>query len=483
MIFVPASRGRLISVISNHRANIPWILKNVAQTLFFDFTAGRAPKARHEMRRSDRRGLSKWHVLLESPALRAKTFWIVAVGLACFVECLGASGWLAWQRAAGMLVQDPESGAQAIIDSFLIDSPSAVLRSRRFIASDLAFAEPGPALQALEGLGARQCRHMPAAPYGFLNTARAGLIDGRLNEGRDDLEEALLRDPKNPFALRLLGLLLRFQGRSEEALGLFAEAECVAPGYRLPPVELAAEDNQWIRLEGLRRRLDAYPRIRIETMVDLSAALRRVGRIDEARSMLEDAAGDPRADLLRIRWLIDEKQTTKAAQLARGLVGRLELPSSIRANAWALLAAVLEIEGDGEGALAAAQRALHLDSSSAEPFRALARIAEGRGDYEEALQYCRRAWGIDPSNLRILDHLARVAEVSGYFADAQLALERAVELAPDDTRWTGKLVDFHFRHGGYMEAALALSAALDRHPADPTLLNRAERLRREVARR
>jgi tetratricopeptide (TPR) repeat protein len=415
--------------------------------------------------------------------VKPRTLWIVAVVVAVLVEMAGLAGWWAWERVVDRLQTAPDDAARKIAEGGAVSAPAAVLRSRRFAASDMSQVDPARIVEALQALGQRQLRHMPIAPYGHLNLARSALTDGRLREGLEALKMALARDPTNPFALRLMGLLLRFQGRADEALDLLADAECVAPGFRLPPVELSAEDEEWVRLEGLRRRLEAYPRIRLETMVALSRALRSTGRIEEAREVLEQAQGDPHADLLHARWLLDEGDTAAAARIARTMVRRLDLPSSIRAEAWALIAAVLEYEGDTDGALAAAQRALNLAPSSAAPYVALARIAEGKGDLETALEHCRRAWGIDPTNLRVLSHIARVAEQAGQLADARLALERAVELQPDEPRVAAYLVDFHLRHGGYMEAALALSAALDRSPTDARLLSRAEILRREVTKR
>jgi len=278
----------------------------------------------------------------------------------------------------------------------------------------------------------------------------------------------------------MAALLLRYRGAFDECLELLAQAEAVAPGYRNPVIELTPEDERWLRFEGLQRRLVAYPRIRVETLISLAEALRFDGQIDDAWQTLDQGAGDPRADLVRARWLLEGDDAGGAAEIVRDLATRGNLPVSIRAEAWSLLARALEAGGDSSGALEAAGEALSLDPENAAPYRALARIAVAQGDLDKAMQYLRTAWGLEPTNMGVLSELARVAELAGKPAEAKLVLVRAVELAPESPDLAIRLVDFLLRQGSYMEAAMALSTALDRHPANANLLRRAEKLSREV---
>ncbi|MCD4749002.1 MAG: tetratricopeptide repeat protein [Thermoanaerobaculales bacterium] len=405
---------------------------------------------------------------------------IVISVIALSIEAIGAVGAWSWNRNARLLRSHPTEGARALSESSLLALPSAVHRARRLMTTELLSADESAVKQALSVLSERQVRWQPADPDGLLNRARFHLLDGQLEAGRRDLEDALIRDPTRPFSLRLLGLIARYQGRFMEGLEFFAEAEAVAPGYRIPPVELTVADEEWVRMEGLQRRLEAYPRIRVVTLIALGSEYRRQGKNEDAWSVLMQAAGDPRVDLVRARWLLQEGNPAESAGLAQGLAGRQELPSSLRASAWSLLAESLDVQGDRNGALAAAQAALRLNPESAAPYRALARLAQGRGDVEGALVHLRRAWGLEPTNLGVLAELARIAEAAGKPADARLALERAMELQSGDPAAAGRLVDFYLRNGAYMEAALLLSGSLDKFPADAGLLRRAERLSREV---
>ncbi len=425
-------------------------------------------------------GVPFWRSLM-----RRTRLWpvILVATLAVAVEGLGTLGSWAWEEAAGKLRRDADAGVAVMIDSVLLNLPSAVQRSRRLVAADLASAEQGRAVEALETVGRRQILCMVAHPEGYLNLARARLIQGRIFEGQADLAEALERNPTQPFAIRLLGLVTLFQGRFEEALDLLARAEAVAPGYRAPPVELTPEDQARVRLKGMDRRLEIYPRLRVETLIAIGQSLRAMGQPEEAERRLELAAGDPRADLVRAQWALLDGDAPAAAGMALGLAQQRSLPARIRASAWSILARALEVQGDSQGALAAAQRALRLAPQSAEPYLALARIAQGRGDIDQAVDHFRRAWGMDPSNVSILLQFARAAEKVGLKADARLALERAVDLNSWDTGTVLQLVDFQLRTGALMEATMTLSRALDRAPADPKLLRMAERLRREVRKR
>lgn len=408
---------------------------------------------------------------------------IIVVGLAVAVEGVGMVGSRAWDKTAKLLREDANSGASALVDSALLRLPSAVLRSRRLVAADLTSADRGQAADALQALAGRQIRCMVAHPEGSLNLARAHLIERMVFEAGQDLTSALKRDPTNPFTIRLMGLVALLQGRYEAALDILAEAEAVAPGYRVPRIELTVEDEARVRLVGLDRRLQTYPRLRVETLVLIGKELRAMGQTEEANKRLSQAAGDPRADLVAAQWALIDGDAPSAAGIALGLTQQRRLPSKIKASAWSLLAQALEVQGDSPGALSAANRALRLAPESAGPHMALARIAQGRGDAEEAVLHLRRAWGMDPSNLTILFQFARAAEQAGLMADARLALERAAALNPKDTATVLRLVDFQLRTGALMEAVTTLSSALDHAPADPGLLKMADRLRREVDRR
>lgn len=412
--------------------------------------------------------------------MKAPRILLILALSALLIESLSAIGWWQVEKTRQQLEVDPTAAAGRILSSTLFNLPSAVIRSRRLDLSYLGDIPRETVIAVLKALSARQRKTIPADPRGWFNAGRLELIRGDLKEGRRDLEAALLRDPTNPFILRLLALTRRAQGDLGAGLQLLAQAEAYAPGFRQPPIDLIPEDEETVLLKGAELRLKVYPRLRVENTLHLEQLLRSMGRVDEAAKLLESLAGHPRADLLRGRLALSDGRLEEAKTLARKVAGRRSFPSQIRASAMALLAEALAEDHDMKGAVAAAGRARFLAPEVSDPYRALARISERRGDFEDALAQLRRAWGMDPTNISILRDLARVAEKTGQIAEARLALERIVKLLPDDPRPAQHLVDFLLRNGEYMDAAMALSAALDRNPTDAGLLQRAEKLHREV---
>jgi Tfp pilus assembly protein PilF len=246
---------------------------------------------------------------------------------------------------------------------------------------------------------------------------------------------------------------------------------------------LTEEDERWVRNEGLRRALHLYPRQRVRTVLTLAEQLRSEGYEDRGRLALEAELPHPEVQLALARWDRDAGHLADARMRIERITGRLIYPASMRSRAWALLAEVRDLDGDSEGASAAAREALQLDAKSTAPHLALASLAERRGDYEASLGHLRAAWGLTPADARLLVRISSVAEKAGEVADARLALERAVELQPDSPALAARLVDFHLRHGQYMEAALRLHRATERFPTDPTLARLAEELQRAVQQR
>jgi tetratricopeptide (TPR) repeat protein len=248
-------------------------------------------------------------------------------------------------------------------------------------------------------------------------------------------------------------------------------------------VEVTPEDAAWIRIEGLERSLDFYPRIRVRGVTALAGELRKRGEVDRGRRLLEEIADDPRVALELARWDLESGLTDDGRIRLDRLLDRTGLPNAIRAQAWTLMAVARDQTGDSDGALEAANKALAHDPRSAGPYRVLAGLAERRGEMDLALEHLRRAWGMNPTDVNLLQLVAITAERAGAHDDARLALERAVAVEPDNPAIRARLVEYQIRRGDLMDATLSLAAALDRFPTDARLLRLAERLRAEVARR
>ena len=404
------------------------------------------------------------------------------VAVSVVVQGLDGVGRWHFDAVAKQLARQPDAGAEELATSAWLELPSAIDRSRRLVSSDLRGADDQLIIAALEAVSRRQIRWLPTDPAGYKNRSRAELLQGRLDEGAEALADALRRDPTSAYLRRLHGLVLWEGGRLAACLDELAEAAGLAPGYDHPQVDLVPEDQHWVKLEGLRRRLRLYPRQRLEGLLALAGELRKQGKPDAAEELLAGDQEHPKAALKLAEWDLDDGFPERAVSRLQQLLDRHGLPASVRTSAWSRLAEALDLSGDAESAVAAAERAVQLAPGSSAPYLALAGIALRRGDTEAGLAHLRRARGLDPSNPNLLVRLASVAAAAGHPQEARMALRRAVEIAPDRADLPARQVAFLLGEGDFAEAALALSDALDRHPTDPKLIALVDRLRREVAR-
>jgi Tfp pilus assembly protein PilF len=370
-----------------------------------------------------------------------------------------------------------------VAEAPLLRVPSVSRWSRRLPGSDLIAAGDAAAAEALAALARDQLRWAPVDAIGFVNLARAALIRGELDGASTALGSAMSRDPTSATVHRLAAISDRARGMSDEALEHLAIAFGIGSRGGSLPFELTPDEAAWVRLEGLRRRLEFYPRSKSATVIALAREHRSFDQPEQGRRVLEEHGSDPRVALELAAWDLLDGRITEAERRLTEVISKHALPSAILADAWTAMAMVKDRQGDREGALAAAERALGHDPRSAGPYRVLATLAERRGDVNEALEHLRRAWGMNPTDVGLLLNIARVAEKGGAIDDARLALERVVTVDAEDPGLRARLVEFELRQGELMQATLSLSEALSRFPTDERLLRLAERLRSEVSRR
>lgn len=410
----------------------------------------------------------------------SRTVVILAVIMALLVELLATLGWWRWRATAQQVALSPQDGVEEITASGWLALPAAVQASRRLVAADLKGISDEALAAGLSRLGGLQTRWFPADAEGFKNRARAHFLRGEVAPGSELLNEALLRDPTSPYLHRLAALVLLRSGYPTQALDHLAQAQGLSPELGSPEVEVAPEDEDWVMIEGARRRVELYPRQRVQVLLDLARQLRTQGREGEAIAELEPVRNEPAVRLELAEWDLAAELSESAAQLVEPLTQRATVPKKLRVRAWSVLAQAREMAGDSAGAELAAEEALRLGPDWPAPYFALARLAERRGDLDGALGYMQRAWGVDPANITILLEVARLAERTGQIEDARFALERAADLAPDQPEIAARLIAFHLRHGDLLGAGMRLSRALERFPADPRLLELGARMGRQL---
>jgi tetratricopeptide (TPR) repeat protein len=410
--------------------------------------------------------------------------WLIVVAVvAVLVESVGVVGWLSWRRVVRMLEDRPAEGAVVLAENALVRLPSAVRRSRRIPTRELSKAQDDLVVASLLALSRSQMQWAPADPAGFTNRSRAELIGGSLDQAKVDLDAAIVRYPTSPDLHWLMALTERSRGENAEALDHLATSAGLGARDRPLRMDLTPEETAWVRIEGLERRLDYYPRARSQGVIALAREHRKRDEARIGRAYLEGDSKDPRIVLELARWDLDDGLTDEAEDRLDGLADRSGLPAALHAETWAVMATVRDRQGDAAGAVAAADMALTYDPRSAAPYRVLAGLAERRGDVAEALEHLRRAWGMNPTDVSLLLSVARTAEKAGEIGDARLALERAKTADPSNPNLAAALVEFYLRQGEFMDATVTLSDALDRFPTNPRLLGLADRLRSEVRRR
>ncbi len=411
---------------------------------------------------------------------RKRTLVLSGALAAVLVRGVAFDGWWEWRALEGLAASSPAAAAERAATDRAVVLPAAPAWLRRLGGAALAGAPPALAARALHRIGKTQCAWLPADPDGFTNLARAAVLENRSDDARKLVAQAVRRDPTSPYLLRVAAIFDIDAGRYEEALDRLADAEALAPRFRHPPVEVVPGDDDWIRLEGLRRRAALYPGERTSALLSLAEELRSRGRGQEAADVLAPVHGDPEVRVQLARWALEDGRPLKAATLAAAVAEHTSLPVGLRVRAWSVVALARAASGDDAGADQAAGTAIALGPNSPSPYLALARLATSRDEPQRALELLRRAWGVAPTDLGVLLAVARAAEAANQPRDARLALERAVEVAPERADVAAVLVQYLLAHHEYMDAALRLSRALDRFPTDQRLLAQAARLEHET---
>jgi tetratricopeptide (TPR) repeat protein len=412
-----------------------------------------------------------------SGSRQPRPLWLVVVmSVALVVEVVAALGWWCWHDARRALAATPDIGATRLAESSWLGLPPAVEHSRRLISGDLRAVSLDLVPDVLRQLARRQGRWTPVNPVSFKNQAQACILEDDTEAGRRALDQALARDPTSPYLHRFLALVLRRSGYPKQSLDHLTEARALTHDSPLTLIELTPEDEVRVAYAALQRRVELYPRRRVETLLELAAAYRSQGDEEQASTVLAPVRSEPRVRLALADLYLSHGDTTAAIAEVEEIAARRRYPRRLRAAAWSLLARARDLEDDPDAAVAAAATAVRLAPGSPAPFLALAAMAERRGDAETALEHLRRALGMAMTDVNLLLRVAAVAEEAGKPADARLALERAASLAPDRPEVGARLVDFYIRHRDFERATTRLTELLDRFPTDPQLLQMTGRI-------
>lgn len=405
-----------------------------------------------------------------------------------------------------MLAAGDETGARAQVDMVLEHDPEQVgalkLRASWLIAEDrpgeaiailrtaLARAPRDPDVLTLMGEAHERegARDLAGERYAMavavsgrasaesLRYARFLLADGRLDSAESVLDEALAAAPGDPGLLDAMAALQLRKGdwarvaRIVEQLRAIGSDAATGMANDLQAELLLRQDRTaetGVFLDSLLQSGQSTH----GTLALLVQARVRAGKLDEARSLLDEALArapeDPALRLLRAGLYLLEDDPAQAEALYRGLVADFpDQEAPVQA-----LAALLRHLDRPEEADTLVEEAAAANPDAAWPLLMKAGRLEEAGDYEGAIAIHDRLYAIDSGNLVVANNLASL--LSSHREDAE-SLERAFTIArrlrglgvpafEDTYGW------IEYRRGNPEEALPHLESAARGLPDDPSV--------------
>ncbi|MPY87219.1 MAG: tetratricopeptide repeat protein [Luteitalea sp.] len=317
---------------------------------------------------------------------------------------------------------------------------------------------------------------------------------GQTHEALTLVQQALALDARLAEAHYLRGLCLVAQKKRREAVAAFRRA--LALNARLvdarTQLALTARRLGRVREEVAQLEQLAEETQRSEISAALGRALTRMGRVDEAIQVLDDASArfPDSTELMAAlggAWLAKAEVTGEAAArtLALRWLGRAEhqerrvgRPTS---DTLAALGRAWLVEGNARAAVDVLQQAVATPPVRATAFDDLGGAAERLGQWSLARTALERAHALDLTRRpdACAARAARLGEVCHRLEDHESAaawFDEASRLRPEDSSLVVRVVEAHWTAGHRDEAVRALYAALAKQPQDAALRRLAARL-------
>ena len=220
----------------------------------------------------------------------------------------------------------------------------------------------------------------------------------------EDLAQAIPDElhPRLQFASSLMGM-----GRSEEAMAEYQRADALDPASgskRLHEGEGRAQEGrllvwrgEWVK--GGERLLAARAILgpAFADSTELTRAMLRSGRVEDARAPFVEAVGGAGRSDQRIDLILEDVRAARAFERAQAWIAEA-LPGAAQAARRSFLRGrVYLMEGSRAAAKEEFLRSLHVEKDP-QAYAFLARLSIDGGDFDSAAAYAERALLYDPSN-------------------------------------------------------------------------------------
>lgn len=290
-----------------------------------------------------------------------------------------------------------------------------------------------------------------------------------------ELRAAIGEDPDNERYQRALALLLEQRKRHHEALKVWSALSERGAGERATPTTREAREHiiqLWERAErldkemgSLRTRFDADPPD-VGAGRFLAAALLRLGRVEEAREILERLDSLVPDDLETLAGLERVYSRLGEPKKAMAVLERLARSAPKAAAEYLHRAAELAIGmGDEATALDAAQQVIELAPADASAHARVGDLYLRMGRRSEAADAWRQALSLEPRNFEVRFKLASLYRDLGNPVREEQVLSRIVREAPeapDILRAGRRLLQLALATGRLAEVEALLRPLVDR---------------------
>lgn len=283
-------------------------------------------------------------------------------------------------------------------------------------------------LQAPEGAPRAPAGPPPVAA--LVARAEASYDAGRLAEAREEAEQALRLDPRNPRALSLLGWIHLQRHEPQEALRYFGQIQALDEAAAVGLALALYRHQEVVRAyEVMIQAGQKLPPTPFFTTMSGYFAL-MAGQVEQARKLLEKAA----------------REETGLA-LPQALLAQISLVQNRKAEARAL-----------------AEKAVRLHPHSPAALVTLALVQIAHFDLSAAREYLEKAMAADPAFVEAYLYLARLWLGSDYLHRARQVMERALKLAPREAEVLSMLGFIRLGFRDYRGAQELFARAIKANP-------------------